>query len=301
MKDLPLSVYDFFGYLANGLILLFLVAIAFDLRLASIHELNSIEITAVVVIAYSVGHVVAYLAGVGIEYYFVGGLLGRTEATLLGLEAIKLTACEVNGNIVTGCHVEYDLLGSQLVEVADAKTMLRTCPVMRCRQRNDNAALLITTNPRLSALRRCQIKTQLAAYRTRWLRQNVFNHFFEPLSASILVPVRERAKREGVDAIRVYGRAAAAPKSDSTRTRMNTFLYLYGATRNICMACLIGAAGLMVSAVASPARHVRNVKLILAILSFFTAVIMLFRYLDFYRRYNLEVYKSYAFPQTFKA
>lgn len=301
MKDLPLSVYDFFGYLANGLILLLLTAVAFDLHVGSIHELNAVEITVVIVVAYAVGHVVAYLAGVGIEYYFVGWVLGRTEATLLGLEAVKVTPCKVNGVIVTGCHVEYGVPGIECVAVAEARELRRACAVKRCLQPNAAAGLLITNNPFLSALRRCQIKTQLAAYRTRWLSQHIFNHFFEPLSSSIRDPVLDRAKREGVDAIRVYGRAAAAPKSESTRSRMDTFLYLYGATRNICMACLIGATGLTISAFASPAAQTRNGKLVLALLASFTAVVMLFRYLDFYRRYNTEVYKSYAFPQMPKA
>ena len=86
MKDFPFSIYDFFDYFACGLMLLVIGAYALDVSLAN-PQPASIQFVEAVVVAYTVGDVIAYCSGLLIEDYFFRTYLGFTGTTPLGSQA----------------------------------------------------------------------------------------------------------------------------------------------------------------------------------------------------------------------
>lgn len=83
MDNLPFTVYDFFGYLASGFVLLVAVVAAFVGYGPLQHGPNTIVGLLLVVAAYVTGHVVANLASDLIERRIVRRRLGMPTAILL--------------------------------------------------------------------------------------------------------------------------------------------------------------------------------------------------------------------------
>jgi hypothetical protein len=83
VDKLPFSVYDFFAYLSSGFVLLVGLAAAF----AGSNDWQETPSTVVglllIVIAYSVGHVVATISGHMLEGVLVRGILGTPTVNLL--------------------------------------------------------------------------------------------------------------------------------------------------------------------------------------------------------------------------
>lgn len=82
MQKIPFSVYDFFGYLAAGFVLMVAADYTFDGgRLA--HEIPTL-ITAVfwIVVAYMLGHITAHLSSVLLEKGLLRRVLGSPEQHL---------------------------------------------------------------------------------------------------------------------------------------------------------------------------------------------------------------------------
>jgi hypothetical protein len=84
VNQLPFSVYDFFGNLASGVIVIVGITVAF-IGYEPLRESSSLPVGIVLVIAaYILGHIVANLAGDLIERRFVAERLGRPTEILLG-------------------------------------------------------------------------------------------------------------------------------------------------------------------------------------------------------------------------
>lgn len=83
MDKLPFSVYDFFGYLASGFVLLVALAASFTRSTRWQSTPHAIVATLLIVAAYATGQVVANAAGYVIETRFVAGFLGQPTSNLL--------------------------------------------------------------------------------------------------------------------------------------------------------------------------------------------------------------------------
>lgn len=75
MEKLPFNIYDFFAYLASGVIFLAAVDFAFDLGWLDKKEIGVPLVVFAIVVAYIVGHVNASLSGFFIETLIVKKLL----------------------------------------------------------------------------------------------------------------------------------------------------------------------------------------------------------------------------------
>jgi hypothetical protein len=86
VDKLPFTIYDFFGYLASGFVLLAGVAAAF-VGYEPFQDNPNVAISLLlVIVAYIVGHVVANVAGDVIERRIVRARLGTPTGILLGAE-----------------------------------------------------------------------------------------------------------------------------------------------------------------------------------------------------------------------
>jgi len=296
MKDFPFSIYDFFAYLASGLLLLLIVGFAFDISW-KIPQQATLQFAVAVVAAYTIGQVLGLMSGVLIEQYFVTKFLGRTDITLLGLEASALTPCNLDeSGKIHRCSVVFDEPENAGVPVAKAREALRQCTARHHTANKPEPSLLIIA---AASNGKCQLRTLLRGYRSRWLRRNVFGHAFEPLSNTTRRRILNRAKTDDVPIGGLFNKAFAAAKADeATLTRMNTFLYLYGFARNVCMAFALGSLALIAGSVYSARIMIGDwqLKLWSSLLCLLVAIAMLFRYMDFSRRYSAEVFNAYAYP-----
>ena len=89
MDKLPFTVYDFFGYLASGFVLLAAVTAAFVGSEPLRNDPNVVVALLLVVAAYVAGHVVANLAGDLIERRVVRNRLGTPMSVLLGKQHLS--------------------------------------------------------------------------------------------------------------------------------------------------------------------------------------------------------------------
>lgn len=84
MDKLPFSIYDFFGYLASGFVVLVAVVAAF-VGATPLNEKPALLVGLLLVVAaYIAGHLVANIAGDLLERRLVGKRLGMPTAILLG-------------------------------------------------------------------------------------------------------------------------------------------------------------------------------------------------------------------------
>lgn len=95
MDKLPFTVYDFFGYLAAGFVLLIAVVAAFVGYKPILHTPNVLVGLLLIVLAYVVGHVVANLAGDIIERRIVRNRLGLPTAILIGSRILPSAAARL--------------------------------------------------------------------------------------------------------------------------------------------------------------------------------------------------------------
>lgn len=84
MRRIPFTVYDFFGYLAAGFLLLASYDYAFDQKLLLHDDLSLVAGLFWTVSAYIVGHIIANFAGFLLQGQLVGRLLGPPEERLFG-------------------------------------------------------------------------------------------------------------------------------------------------------------------------------------------------------------------------
>lgn len=79
---IPFSVYDFFGYLASGFMLLCVTDYAFDGNWILRESLPPVQLAVYVVLGYILGHVVANVSSYLLEHRFLRGILVSPEETL---------------------------------------------------------------------------------------------------------------------------------------------------------------------------------------------------------------------------
>lgn len=90
MNQLPFSVYDFFGYLSAGFLLMAAIAAGFVGQQPFEAEPNLIAVLLLVVVAYATGHVLANLAGFFLEALLLDELIGRPTERLFAEESGRL-------------------------------------------------------------------------------------------------------------------------------------------------------------------------------------------------------------------
>lgn len=89
----------------------------------------------------------------------------------------------------------------------------------------------------------------------------------------------------------------AAKRVPATAARLDSFLRLYGFSRNIAFVGFVGAAGFLIAAVIAWVwgdPHIGNQGLLRAAIALLVGLSMLVRYLKFHRHYALEILTSLA-------
>ena len=218
---IPFSDYDFFGYLAAGLVLIMAVDYGFDRGWLANTEPELVPATVCIFIAYVLGHAVAHLSWTLLEENFVRKVLRSPEETLF-------------------------------------------------QERQETA----------------------------W--RYVFPGFYKPFPPETRDRILRRAKPAGFDK---PGRALffhchpVVMRQEACRTRLSTFLNLYGFARNVSFASLFAAVVLVIAFFRqTPASQETLAKdmLLWATAAIFVAIVMFYRYLKFFRFYTAEVFRTYA-------
>jgi hypothetical protein len=128
----------------------------------------------------------------------------------------------------------------------------------------------------------------------------IFPGFYEPIPDETRRRVLERAKdRAGITS---PGRGLffhchpIVMREQACSGRLNSFLHLYGFGRNTCMASLIATVILVGGALSKVRVDESEVTVLLtwAGVALLVAVVMLYRYLKFFRLYTVEVFRTYA-------
>jgi hypothetical protein len=122
----------------------------------------------------------------------------------------------------------------------------------------------------------------------------VFPGFHEPLDAESVRRVTRRLEGEGASlepgrAMFMYCWARARAEEDA-RKRLDSFLYLYGFSRNMAVA-LLGAALMLLG---GPPEVDGIATTWIALGSAAAAVVLIYRYLKYFRLYTQEVFIRYA-------
>lgn len=294
MKDFPFSVHDFFVYLASGLLLLLVVAHAFDLWWV-LPSQPALQLVVAVVVAYTVGQVLGFLSSLLIERFFLTYVLGRMDLALLGQEPVEFEPCTVGDDgIPRRCKIKY---GDHATLLAATLKEIRSCVFRRSRSVSDRHVLHV--GPTHTYYRHCQLRSLRRRYRTAWLRRSLFASAFEPLPPTTRKLVLDRASTDKVEGPGIFTKAFATLRADERRlARMGTFLYLYEFARNTCMASIVAALLLAARAALATGIHGDTVYrwFISALVCVLLSFVMLVRYLEFLHRYDTEVFKAYAYP-----
>jgi hypothetical protein len=129
-----------------------------------------------------------------------------------------------------------------------------------------------------------------------WLRGVLFPGFYKPLPAAVRERVLSRAGSEGVadpgEALFLHVRYSPEVRADEKLLgRLDTFLNLYGFARNLSFTSLVVGAALAARTAwpgANPShRQYATTALVVGLL-------LLYRYLKFFRQYSYELFNSYA-------
>jgi hypothetical protein len=220
MDKLPFTVYDFFGYLSAGFVLLVGLAAAFTGSESWQRTPGATVGLLLVVVAYTAGHVIANVSG-----YLIEGTLVRR------------------------------ILGAP------------------------NKVLFAESGP-------------------QWAR--LLPGYYRPLPPEQRKRVLGRAAQAGITEPGeglFYHCFSAAKESESTMTRLSTFLNLYGFCRNMAVSTLIVAIALFAGMLLGTAETGHLVAPgWWAAGAFLASIGLLYRYLKFFRHYSVEVFVSYAEP-----
>lgn len=213
---IPFSIYDFFGYLGSGFVLLCAVDYAFDGGWLIKNELLSVHIAFWTVLAYITGHIIANISSFLLEHKLLREVLKSPEETLFDEE--KQTGF--------------------------------------------------------------------------WPK--LFPIFYKPFPEETRKRVLLKAEKSGINK---PGRGLFfhchpfVMNQKHTSERLNTFLNLYGFSRNISMAGLMAALVLIVGMI-SIGFSVQ--KMWWVIVAIGVSIGMFYRYLKFFKHYTEEVFRAYA-------
>jgi hypothetical protein len=221
VSRIPFGVYDFFGYLAAG----FLVLAALDLVFTGGSVLKSDMQLLLglfwLVVAYVTGHIVANISSFLLERLLVQRLLGRPYQVLFEVSARK-----------------------------------------------------------------------------QWTR--VFAGYYEPLPQEtrerVLKKAGERAEITEPGPGLFFHCVASVRGDEDARGRLDSFLRLYGFSRNVATAAAIAVLVLVAEIIPMESAGValRSVEFRWAVAAAIAAVGLLYRYLKFFRLYSVEVFVRYA-------
>jgi len=218
MNKIPFSVYDFFGYLATGFLMLVTVAYSTG-RVGLLREPPTLVMGFFwIVAAYVVGHIVAHIASAFLEETLLRRGLGSPEEHLL------------------------------------------------------------------------------AAKKSGW-RVRIFPGNFKPFPTATQQRVLTKAQQRGVTALDrsfFFHCHPLVKRDQATLERLNSFLNLYGFSRNLCMALLLAVPLLLYSALWGSACGFKRGPLLWAVIALVSAIGMFYRYLKFFRHYTVEVFTTYA-------
>jgi hypothetical protein len=221
MDKLPFTVYDFFGYLASGFVLLVGLAAAFVGTDDWQRTPSTVLGLLLLVLAYSTGHVVANVSGYLVESKLVGGILGTPTTNLF-----------------------------------------RSAPPIGWRRLLPGYYTPLPREQREAVLEKARTKAGITS-----VSEGLFYHCFAQVKAS-----------------------------DAVRTRLDTFLNLYGFCRNMTLALAVVGVALVVGSVCLHTAHTGNLVPPgwAAIGCIAGSIGLLYRYLKFFRHYSIEVFISYV-------
>jgi len=218
VNKIPFSVYDFFGYLATGFLMLVVAAYATG-RDAMLREPPTLVMGFFwIVAAYVLGHIVAHIASAFLEETVLRRGLGSPEEHLLAAKKVGLRARIFPGN-------------------------------------------------------------------------------FRPFPAATQQRVLKKAQHHGVtasDRSFFFHCHPLVKRDQATLERLNSFLNLYGFSRNFCMALVLTIPLLLYGAWWGSDSGFRRGPLLWAIVALVAAIGMFYRYLKFFRHYTVEVFTTYA-------
>jgi len=87
VKDLPFDPYDFFGYLASGLLVLFGLEFAFGVPSIAGRDLKTLDLVVALLAAYIAGQLIATPSRALLETVLVRKVLGPPSETLMAVRA----------------------------------------------------------------------------------------------------------------------------------------------------------------------------------------------------------------------
>lgn len=128
----------------------------------------------------------------------------------------------------------------------------------------------------------------------------IFSGFYRPLTSTTRLRVLEKSEKKLGRVVTGSGLFfhchPIVKQNDAVSKRLETFLYLYGFCRNVCMACLLAVPILLIGSLHEWRTHavVASSKLWWALAAAICAVGMFYRYLKFFRLYSYEVFVNYA-------
>lgn len=217
----PFSAYDFFGYLASGVLLVSAIDLAFGASLISSTDISPIKLIQLSFIAYVLGHGIAHLSSWLIEHNFVRKVL--------------------------------------------------TSPTKVLFQKST---------------------------KSRW--NYIFPGYFTPLPKGTQQRILEKSIkqaniREPGEALFFHCRSVVM-KSEFTRDRLATFLQLYGFCRNTSLAAFLSSFTILLSLLkeTEPLTKSISIETVYSSMGIVFGIILIFRYLKFYRHYSIEVFTTYA-------
>jgi len=136
----------------------------------------------------------------------------------------------------------------------------------------------------------------LAEKKSGW-RARIFPGNFKPFPTATQQRVVAKAQQHRVtasDRSFFFHCHPWVKRDPATLERLNTFLNVYGFSRNLCMALLLTVPLLLYSALWGSDCGFRRGPLLWAIIALVAAIGMFYWYLKFFRHYAVEVFSTYA-------
>jgi hypothetical protein len=126
-------------------------------------------------------------------------------------------------------------------------------------------------------------------------RSFLFPGFFAPLPYHARAALVARAQADGVERTGedLFLHVRFAPEvlaNDKLMVRLDSFLNKYGFSRNLSFACLAVGVALAIKSSLSPAANIKEY----ATVAFAAGVLLLYRYLKFFRQYSYELFNFFA-------
>jgi hypothetical protein len=127
------------------------------------------------------------------------------------------------------------------------------------------------------------------------VRGLIFPGFYKPFPEQTRKKILARATAEGIDAPgeALFLHVRYAPEvldNEKLMAKLSSFINKYGFTRNLAFTCLGVGIALLVRVHFTPDGELRKY----AITALVAAVLLLYRYLKFFRQYSYEMFNTYG-------